>query len=310
MATRRNVGPIRRTLLVTAFALLPLLTGCSVLRFQVGGDYAASPAFQTPPAPWPAARTLRVVTFNIKDMYWLSDHRAERMAGIADSLAGLRPDVVCLQEGFVAGDVAVIGDALAAIGVAHAADFPSGVVGSGLWTFSRFPIRETFFHRYTRNGSPWDTVGGDWWAGKGVALARLELASGVLLDVYNTHMICNRGGPELRAHRDVQAREFAAFVTSASPDHVPALLLGDFNCGPGGKQFAHLDDVLRWQPMLQHRRWGYDHVYARSPGGRYGFTPLDEVVISGEVGVDAETGERVAFSDHDGLLAELRIERK
>ena len=66
-----------------------------------------------------------------------------RMRAIGEALAELNPDIVCLQEGYVAGDVAVIGAALRGIGIEHVVDYPSGAVGSGMWTFSRFPIRET-----------------------------------------------------------------------------------------------------------------------------------------------------------------------
>lgn len=158
-------------------------------------------------------------------------------------------------RGFVAGDVAVIAAALREIGVEHATDLPSGMLGSGLWTFSRFPIREVYFQRFSKNGAMLDTRGGDWWAGKGTGLARVELAEGQLLDVYNTHMICGLGPAVLQAHRHVQVREFASFANGATPPGIPALLLGDFHCGPGDREFDHLDYTLQWQPLQQHRDW-------------------------------------------------------
>jgi endonuclease/exonuclease/phosphatase family metal-dependent hydrolase len=304
---RRAITPGSRRLRVAnwwcgALLTLAMTPSCSLLRSSHGEDYWASPHFTRPPPPWSRSRTLRVVTFNIKDMYWLSDHRAERMAAIGEALAGLRPDIVCLQEAFVGGDVAILAEALASIGV----DFPSGVLGSGLWTFSRYPILEVFFRRFTQNGSPWDTKGGDWWAGKGVGLARLELAPGELLDVYNTHMICNLGPAELVAHRRLQVREYAAFALGATPPSVPALLLGDFNCGYGGQDSRFLHDVMRWAPMLQ-RRFGYDHIFARSAAGAYRFTPLGEAVVKGRVTI-AGRATPVSLSDHLGLLATLHVE--
>jgi sphingomyelin phosphodiesterase 2 len=292
----------------TALALLALgvLPGCSLLRFSRDSDYTASPHFAEQQKLWPAARELRVVTFNIHDLYWLSEHRAARVREIGNVLIGQAPDVVCLQEGFVAGDVAVIADALRTIGLEHATDYPSGVLGSGLWTFSRFPIRETFFLRYSQNGAMFDTKGGDWWAGKGIGLARIEVAEGQLLDVYNTHLICGLGGPELGAHRHVQVRELAGFVVGATPPGIPAVLCGDFNCGPGSREFGFLDHALQWQPMLQHGGW-LDHVYARALPGEYRFTPLDETAIEGRAPVPGE--ESVSLSDHTGWLVRLRIEQ-
>lgn len=298
---------VRAALLAVAGGVLICQPSCSLLRFQRSGNYAASPHFATPPQAWSAARTLRVVTFNIKDMYWLSERRAERMAGIAKALVAAAPDVVCLQEGFIAGDVGVVAEALHGIGVEHAVDFPSGMVGSGMWVLSRFPIVESYFVRYSQNGAMLDFRGGDWWAGKGVGLARLEVAPGELLDVYNTHMICNLGGAELRAHRHVQVREYCGFATAATPKNVPALLLGDFNCGYGGADSDHLHYVMRWEPMLE-RRYGYDHVFARSEGGVYRFTPLAEVAIDGTVTINGDPPTKDSLSDHTGLLAEIRIE--
>lgn len=298
---------MRAALIAVAAAGILLHSSCSLLRCQRSGDYSASPYFAKPPQPWSAARTLRVVTFNIKDMYWLSEHRAERMAGIAQALLDATPDVVCLQEGFIAGDVAVIAEALHGIGVEHAVDFPSGVLGSGMWILSRFPIVESWFVRFSQNGAMFDFHGGDWWAGKGVGLARLEVAPGELLDVYNTHMICNLGGPELSAHRHVQVREYCGFATAATPRNVPALLLGDFNCGYGGADSDHLHYVMRWEPMLE-RRYGYDHVFARSEGGSYRFTPLAELALGGRVTIAGDPPTTDSLSDHTGLLAEIRIE--
>lgn len=297
----------RRLLALGGLVLALALQGCGLLRCSPAGDHTASPLFAATPPRWPTGHTLRIVTWNIHDLYWLSEHRGERLAAIAKTLAALRPDVVCLQEGFVAGDVAAIAEALQAAGLGHAVDFPAGVVGSGLWTFSRFPIREVFFHQFTKNGAMLDTRGGDWWTGNGVGLARLELAEGQFVDVYNTHMICGLGGPALSAHRHVQVREYAAFVQGATPENVPALLLGDFNCGPGSAEFEFLGYTLRWQRLLQGGSW-LDHILARSLHGVYRFTVSERVRIDGTAAVAGEPPKAVALSDHRGWLVVVRID--
>lgn len=300
--------PSRRRRLLATIAASPFLGACSLLRLGHSSDYTSSPFFAAPPAVWKQAHTLRVVTYNIKDLYALSEHRHARMAGLATALVAPKPDIVCLQEGFVADDVERIATALHDLGLVHVVDFPSGVLGSGLWTLSRFPIRETYFLRFSKNGAITDTKGGDWWAGKGVGLARIEVAPGELLDVYNTHMISNLGGQELIVHRRVQVREYAGFATGATPHTVPALLVGDFNCGYGraGSDGDFLHYVMRWEPMLQ-RRYGYDHIFARSHGGSYRFTATGELALSGHATV-GDPPLPVSLSDHTGLLAEVRIE--
>jgi sphingomyelin phosphodiesterase 2 len=299
MAMFRRLG-----ILLLACAGLGLAAGCGLLRFGVGGDYAQSSLLRGPLPLWSAARTVRVVTFNIKDMYWLSEHRGPRMTALGALLAAAEPDVVCLQEAFVGGDVATIAEALAAVGVAHVVDFPAGVVGSGLCVLSRFPVAERYFLKFARNGAMLDTRGGDWWAGKGVALARLQVAPGEFLDVYNTHMICGLGPDELNWHRRAQVRECASFVVGAVPENVPALLLGDFNCWVGSAEFEYLAGALHWQPLWSR---GLDHVCGHSHGGRYQFTPMAKQVLEGQAVVDPTTGRSVELSDHQGLLVDVHI---
>jgi endonuclease/exonuclease/phosphatase family metal-dependent hydrolase len=293
--------PLRRLQRIAVLGLL-LLPACSALRRPHATDFTASPHFAVRVPRWPTPRELCVVTFNIHDLYWWSDHRAERIPAIAEALAAQRPDVVCLQEGFVGGDVAVIAAALREVDVEHCVDFPSGAFGSGMWILSRFPIHETFFRKFSRNGSWTDTRGGDWWAGKGVALARLDLGDGQLLDIYDTHLICPLG-PDASAHRRVQVRELAAFVSGATPPNVPALICGDFNSTPGSSEFAYLGYTLRWQLLLA-KRWR-DHICGYALLDAYHFEPLGEVELAGTVEVAED--ERVSWSDHEGKLVRVLI---
>ena len=45
--------------------------------------------------------TLKIVTFNIHDIYFVSTDRTERMRAIANKLSGLDPDIVGFQESFI-----------------------------------------------------------------------------------------------------------------------------------------------------------------------------------------------------------------
>lgn len=282
-----------------------LLPSCSLLRFARESDCTVSPLFAARMPPWRTSHEITVVTYNIHDLYLWSDHRTERMPPIAKALAARRPDVVCLQEGFVAGDVATIVEALREAGLEHSVDFPSGAVGSGMWIFSRFPIRETYFRKFSRNGAFWDTRGGDWWAGKGVGLARIEVAPGDFLDVYDTHMICGLGPAELAAHRHVQVRELADFVNSATPRNVPALVCGDFNCRPKSREFEYLGDVLHWR-LLRTEGW-LDHLCGHALGEAYHFTTVAEGNIDGTADLAGGQG-KVHWSDHSGQWVRVRIE--
>ena len=52
--------------------------------------------------------TLRVVTFNVADGYAFTNNRRERMRAIARTLRALDPDLVGLQEAFIADDRALL----------------------------------------------------------------------------------------------------------------------------------------------------------------------------------------------------------
>ena len=63
----------------------------------------------------------------------------------------------------------------------------SGVVGSGLCIFSKYPITETFMHHYSVNGYAHCIGHGDWYGGKAVALAKVAI-NDMLINVYCTHV--------------------------------------------------------------------------------------------------------------------------
>lgn len=282
-----------------------MTASCTALRPNVSGNFAASAVLAQPPQPWEQGARLRVVTWNIHDMIVLTKQRSARMDRIGAMLAELQPDVVCLQEGFVRGDVGRIADVLAEIGLTEVRDYPSMAVGSGLWILSRFPIDEAYFHAYSRNGAWHKFSQGDWWAGKGVALARLTLPDGRLLDVYNTHLIASYGIGDGSNHEDraVQAEELVHFVLGATPPSIPALLLGDLNSGPGGASYDAIANGLDAAALMNSGRW-LDHILGVREGAPYTMTVTELVPLSGWI---EHADGREPLSDHTGYLIEVEI---
>src|SRR5690606_4091093 len=127
---------------------------------------------------------------------------------IAERLVALDPDIVGFQEAFIAADREVLQAGLAASRLQHFQYYASGTVGSGLLIASAFPIREAWFCRFSKS-NPWYKFNeGDWWAGKGVALARLELPEGGgFIDFYNTHAQAGYGNPAYKVVRNFQMAE-------------------------------------------------------------------------------------------------------
>lgn len=300
----------RRAWWVLGLCLAPLAAGlilvcsCAILngRTPSNTDLATSALLAAPPPVLDQPVTLKAVTFNIWGLYAVSRHRLARMHAIAEKLRELNPDIVGFQEAWVHSDHDILADGLKEIGLIHREYYPSGLVGSGLLVLSRWPIAEAFFHRYTKQGYWYRFDQGDYWAAKGVCLARIELPGGGLLDFFNTHAQAGYGVPEYRQVRLVQMREHAEFVNAAATGSAPVLCAGDFNTRPGREDYQALvggADLDR----LTSTSTGIDSILARrSP--HYAYEVLEVTPIRQTVHVGEDT---VGLSDHTGYMVTLRI---
>ena len=231
---------LRHAVLAAPLALLGVVALAALTNGHVGAptDFERSPALHGPVAALPGPTRLRLVTFNIADAYLFTANRVPRMRAIAALLTELDPDLVGLQEAFIASDRALLWDSLRESRLSHHVRFPGATVGNGLWILSAFPIEEAWFHRFAHNGAWYRLWEGDWWAGKGVGLARVRLPGGALLDFFDTHAQAGRGNPENEIVRLGQMRELARFVSRARAPGAPAFVVGDFNTAPGAPDYA------------------------------------------------------------------------
>ena len=214
-------------------------------------DLSKSALKAKPPSPLTKEIALKIVTFNIHDMHVISWDRPERMKGIAQALRELDPDIVGLQEAWIEKDRKTLMDALAGTRLKYCRYYPSGFVGSGKFIVSAFPITEAFFHRYARNGKWYKPYHGDWWGGKGVALARLELPEGAgYIDFYDTHAHAGYGSHEYDADREAQMLEMADFINESATGAAPAFVVGDLNCRAGSKAFENAVNCARLEWMI------------------------------------------------------------
>ncbi len=267
----------------------------------VATDLRQSQYLPQPPPPLSEAITLRLVTFNIQDLYLVGHHRTTRMRHIARVLATLDPDIVGFQESFIHTDRTILIEALAASRLQHHAYYPSGTAGSGLLISSAWPIRETFFHRYANAGPAWRVWEGDFWGGKGVALARIETPVG-MVDFYNTHAQAGYGRTEYREVRCGQMEELAAFINSSRMGSSPAFLVGDMNSHIGQEDYetaAAGAALLRAMTIDS----GIDHIFSVQDAG-YKIEMLDTVRIWEEIDED---GKRFSLSDHPGFMSTIRV---
>jgi len=275
-------------------------------RVGVETDFSASPLLATAPGPLAAPITLKVATFNIQDLYVASEDRSLRMRSIGAKLIILDPDIVGFQEAFIASDRAILLKELESTRLKHHQYYPSGTVGSGLLIASAFPIREAYFHRFAASAPAYKIWEGDWWAGKGVALARLDIPDGQgILDFYNTHAQAGYGNPAYDQVRGEQMAELANFIVESRCGGAPALLVGDMNCGPGDPEFeaavngAKLRRVMKGDSRI-------DHIFAAEDAWHEA-EAIDTEPITAVVNL---SGRAIALSDHTGYMSTITIKPK
>jgi endonuclease/exonuclease/phosphatase family metal-dependent hydrolase len=252
-------------------------------------------------APLASEVTLKVVTFNIHDLYIASSHRDERMRGIAKTLNELDPDIVGIQESFIEKDRDTLLNLLSGTRLAYHQYYQSATVGCGLLVLSAYPIVEPFFHRFTRNGRWYEFYHGDWWAGKGAALARIQLPQGYL-DFYNTHTHARYGSNAYEPDQESQMAELVQFIKNSALSWAPAFLVGDMNCTQDSKpyQIAAIGGGLT---RLMDITSKIDHIFGVD-NPHYKYEVLDTREIRDTV--PAGAGE-VELSDHPGYMSTIRI---
>lgn len=175
---------------------------------------------------------VRVLSLNCWGIRYLSKHCLQRYAMIGDMLCREEHDIVLLQEVWSEKDYLSLKKKLACCHP-HSHYFKSGVIGSGLAIFSKHRIHDTFLFRYSLNGYPYMAHHGDWFGGKAVGMAVLNIGS-LTANVYVTHLHAEycRDKDSYLPHRVVQAWELQQFIrhTSAGADVV--ILGGDLNMHP------------------------------------------------------------------------------
>lgn len=261
-------------------------------------DLARSVMRVKPPPPLSGPVTLKVATFNIHSLPVVGYHRPTRMAAIGDALTALEPDIVCFQEAFIEADRRLLIQHLEGSRLAHYHYYPSATVGSGLMIASAYPIKEVFFHRYTVSNSWYKLWEGDWWAGKGVGLARIALPQGGVVDIYDTHAQAGYGLRWYDGIRNTQMSELAEFIKATRTKTGPALLLGDMNSRIntpyGYNTIVHEANLVRLMAFPK----SIDHIFGVLDG-RYSFELVDSVRLHRHDGV--------RLSDHDGYVSTIRI---
>ncbi len=187
----------------------------------------------------------------------------------------------------------------AAVGIFVATQRPLLQVGDGLGLLSRLP-----FGDITR--VPWKTFGpaaSDGLSMKGFSLARVELAPGVEIDVYNLHADAGDGKPDAEARR-TGFEQLAAWIEEHSKGRA-VILGGDTNLHTKtGSAEAGTWEAFLVRTGLRDVRAGDACIdkFAYRDGNGVELEPLDSAFEGGKF-VDAKGAP---LSDHDPLAVKWR----
>ncbi|MCX5759086.1 MAG: endonuclease/exonuclease/phosphatase family protein [Candidatus Hydrogenedentes bacterium] len=292
---------------IAGLIALPWIILICAIPFNLGTaseqDLRKSHLMAEAPPPLTKPVTLKVVTFNIHDMLVISFDRPERMAAIGATLKELDPDLVGFQEAWVEKDRETLWQAVQGSRLKYRQYYPSGLLGSGKYILSAYPIQEAFFHRYTQGGKWYKPYHGDWWGGKGAALARVELPDNAgFIDLYDTHVHAGYGSPEYDGVRAAQLLELADFVHTSTVGTSPAFVVGDMNSHRDRMMLQDAMDRGQFVRMMTIDS-SIDHIFAvRNP--HYVFEVLDTQPIDKDIPVKSGTTH---LSDHRGYISTIRV---
>lgn len=253
--------------------------------------------------------SITVLTLNVWGAPYAKS-RPARMQAIAEKLRLMQPDIIALQECYLAADRNIIIEALNVAGWQRHY-FASGLIGSGLLTFSRYPIIKAAFHRFRMGGKPERLQHGDFYAGKGIGLLRVKTPDSEI-DVYNIHPHAQyypQDDNEYAIYTSSNLYEAANFVNAHS-DTNPVVLCGDYNVRPdqSGYRLIHMLANLRDTFHDQHPEnpgitFSPDNPYVSSNSQRLDYIMHRHLTIhSVEIVFDDKPDNLPAYSDHYGIM--------
>jgi sphingomyelin phosphodiesterase 2 len=157
----------------------------------------------------------------------ISKKREIRLRALAETLSTCDYDLICLQEVWVLADFQYIQTKVRHF-LPYSHYFFAGFLGSGLAIYSKWPILSTSMIPYVLNGRPAAVWRGDWYAAKGAATVLIRHHTGMMIEVFNTHVCIpfkkcidqfhapyGKGEDTYMCHRIAQGWEIAKLMRGA-----------------------------------------------------------------------------------------------
>ena len=261
---------------------------------EMGMNAQASVSSEMPP-------TLKVATFNVWGLY-ISRNRQIRMKAIAEQLRNSDYSIIGLQEVWIRKDYEYLAEEMSST-FPYSYYFKSGQMGSGMVTFSKYPIKQAMFHRFLLNGQAHHIWHGDWWSGKGVGLTRIQISENFSVNYYNTHLHAeyNKESEAYLGHRISQMQQLFQFVqmSSAVPEteKFMNIVAGDLNTYPGCFSF---DLFLKQDNIIGTKMMDSAVVYAKD--NNIDFDSIDSTfnVNGNTYSKDAKPEQRIDYVLYSG----------
>ncbi|MFZ5476718.1 MAG: endonuclease/exonuclease/phosphatase family protein [Myxococcota bacterium] len=271
---------------------------------------ACSPDLE-PAADPPAEGTARVLSYNVHGFpsALTGDDTPARMYAIGPLLDGY--DLVGLQEVWDEEEAIAPLEETVTLEEVATWDEPlddTKVYGTGLVSYARAGAVEAGGGWYSACYGTFENAS-DCFASKGWTWARVELAEGAAVDLWDTHMDAGNDQADDTA-RAVQVDELLAAIDDVSADHA-VVLVGDFNMAIDDPEdvplleeiaAAGLADACDLVGCPEPAR--IDHVYVRDGGG------IALAVDAWEVDAAFVDAEGVPLSDHDAIGVSVTWSRK
>ncbi|KAL8707531.1 MAG: hypothetical protein Q9220_007473 [cf. Caloplaca sp. 1 TL-2023] len=182
--------------------------------------------------------SINILSFNCWGLKYIAKYRRERLQEIGNAIVSTvpTPEIVGLQECWTQEDYLVIRKQTRHI-LPYGKFYYSGIFGGGLAILSKWPIVESNMVRYPLNGRPTAFFRGDWFVGKGVACASIQVGPGRenIFEVFCTHLHApyeKESADSYMCHRTAQAWEIARLMRGAAERGHPVIGMGDFNIIP------------------------------------------------------------------------------
>lgn len=274
---------------------------------------------------------LTILTLNVWGIPLISAHRNDRIEAIGCMLASGDYDLVSLQEVWSQDNYKTLKEKVKDK-LPYTHYFYSGVFGSGLCVFSKYPIVNAFFHAWPVNGYVHRITHGDWFGGKGVGMCKI-LYGDIVVHFYVAHLHAeyNHESDDYKAHRVVQAFDTAQFLENTRGSAAVQIIAGDLNTEPGDLAYR----VLCYEANLED---AFDPDYGKSGTSECpynSYTSLSEKLATNNDGKRIDhilyrggfkylverleykhplpnhvPGTEHSYSDHEAVVATLQITKK